>query len=150
MLATAFAPEILIVKNVADLQDAKDSCKEMEQFSSQDGVAWTKTHALFANMGGFVIVSHQKEGKSLLGQEVTYHLRAHDIYSLRAEWALPKLSEITAEQIWDKSKSDGFGERGHEREETWREDTETNLQKRRIEKLNTLERLSGSIRSPTK
>ncbi|KAG9238995.1 hypothetical protein BJ875DRAFT_276092 [Amylocarpus encephaloides] len=108
MLGTALAPEILIAKNVADLHDASKSCAEMEQFSNQNGEVWTKTHALFANMGGFVIVSHQKDGKSLPGQEVTHHLRAHHIYSLRADGTLPKLPEVTAEQIWDKSKSDAF------------------------------------------
>ena len=61
MLATALAPEVLLAKNLGDLSDAKADLRELQKLADQDGVPWTTTHSLFANMGGFVIRSHVPE-----------------------------------------------------------------------------------------
>jgi hypothetical protein len=61
MLATTLAPEVLLSKNLGDLFDAKADLRELQKLADQDGVPWTMTHSLFANMGGFVIRSHVPE-----------------------------------------------------------------------------------------
>jgi len=55
MLVTVLAPEILLAKNVGDLNAVKLDLEELQDWAAQDGVPWTRTHSLFANMGGFVI-----------------------------------------------------------------------------------------------
>jgi hypothetical protein len=55
MLVTVLAPEILLAKNVGDLTAVKLDLEELQDWAAQDGVPWTRTHSLFANMGGFVI-----------------------------------------------------------------------------------------------
>jgi hypothetical protein len=54
-LATVIAPEIILGKAWGDLADAKAALKELQKFAEEDGVPWTLTHSLLANMGGFVI-----------------------------------------------------------------------------------------------
>ncbi|KAF4626782.1 hypothetical protein G7Y89_g11374 [Cudoniella acicularis] len=55
MLVTILAPEILLSKNWGDLEFAKTATAMMERFAATDGVPWTLTHSLLANMGGFII-----------------------------------------------------------------------------------------------
>ncbi len=55
MLITVLAPEILLAKNVGGLTAVKLDLEKLQDWAAQDGVPWTKTHSLFANMGGFVI-----------------------------------------------------------------------------------------------
>jgi hypothetical protein len=55
MLITVLAPEILLAKNVGDLTAVKLDLEKLQDWAAQDGVPWTRTHSLFANMGGFVI-----------------------------------------------------------------------------------------------
>jgi hypothetical protein len=61
MLVTVLAPEILLAKNVGDLAAVKLDLEELQDWAAQDGVPWTRTHSLFANMGGFVIRSSSPE-----------------------------------------------------------------------------------------
>lgn len=49
------APEVLLGKSWGDLEDAKVDLEELQKFAAEDGVPWTLTHSLFANMGGFII-----------------------------------------------------------------------------------------------
>ncbi len=55
MVITVLAPEVLLAQNAQELSDAKYFLKELQEFAAQDGVPWTMTHTLFANMGGFII-----------------------------------------------------------------------------------------------
>jgi hypothetical protein len=55
MLATMVAPEILLGKAWCDLDCARSELDRMKEFAAEDGVPWTLTHSLFANMGGFAI-----------------------------------------------------------------------------------------------
>lgn len=55
MLITVLAPEVLLAKNVGDLTAVKLDLEKLQDWAAQDGVPWTRTHSLFANMGGFVI-----------------------------------------------------------------------------------------------
>ncbi|KAH8588293.1 hypothetical protein B0O99DRAFT_600880 [Bisporella sp. PMI_857] len=67
MLATILAPELLLAKAWGDLGDAKYDLGKLKGLASQDGVPWTLTHCLFANMGGFVIrgYSDRPEAKEI-------------------------------------------------------------------------------------
>lgn len=55
MLTTAVAPEVLISKNLGDLLDIKADLPRLRELAKEDGVPWSRTRSLFANMGGFVI-----------------------------------------------------------------------------------------------
>jgi hypothetical protein len=55
MLLTVLAPELLLAKNMADLDSVNINIVKLQEFAAQDGVPWTRVHSLFANMGGFVI-----------------------------------------------------------------------------------------------
>jgi hypothetical protein len=59
MLITVLAPELLIAKGWDDLIGAWRRHGKLRQFAKKDGVPWTMTHTLLANMGGFVIRSQQ-------------------------------------------------------------------------------------------
>ncbi|MCJ1372293.1 hypothetical protein MMC20_003516 [Loxospora ochrophaea] len=55
MLGTMIAPEIVLVKAVIEFVAAKKITKRMKAFANEDDVPWTRTHAMLAIMGGFVI-----------------------------------------------------------------------------------------------
>jgi len=55
MVITVFAPELLITLNFGQLASAMTTVKGLKEFAEQDGVPWSLTHSLFANMGGFVV-----------------------------------------------------------------------------------------------
>jgi hypothetical protein len=79
MLITVLAPEMMIGKVWGDRVTAKRIHKKLLDHAESDGVPWTMTHTLFANMGGFVIRSNQGgitaelkavgEGESAAGAE---------------------------------------------------------------------------------
>ncbi|KUJ16938.1 uncharacterized protein LY89DRAFT_707347 [Mollisia scopiformis] len=125
MLVTVLAPEILLAKNVGDLTTVKLDLEKLQDWAAQDGVPWTRTHSLFANMGGFVIrrsspkraqnpTESKEPSTAELGlsanasQPVLIHLLTQDIVLLRSKGLLPKLPYITLEEINDKSKSDSL------------------------------------------
>ncbi|KAI9644085.1 hypothetical protein NHQ30_007437 [Ciborinia camelliae] len=58
MLATIIAPEIMLAKAWSDLDIARKQLEKFKPWAADDDVEWTLTHALFANMGGFVIRSN--------------------------------------------------------------------------------------------
>lgn len=58
MILTIFAPEVILSKNLGDLSMADSGVKKLKRYAEADGVEWSKTHDLFANMGGFVIRSN--------------------------------------------------------------------------------------------
>jgi len=61
MFWTAIVPEMLMSKNMGDLLAVKSDIKRFQELALEDGVPWTATHSLFADMGGFVIRSHVPE-----------------------------------------------------------------------------------------
>jgi hypothetical protein len=61
MLITVLAPELLIAKGWDDITGAWSTHGKLRQFAKEDGVPWTMTHTLLANMGGFVIRSQQNK-----------------------------------------------------------------------------------------
>lgn len=50
-----------MAKYTGDLLLAGTEMKAMKRFADEDGVPWTLTHALLANMGGFVIRTHESK-----------------------------------------------------------------------------------------
>jgi hypothetical protein len=55
MIITVLAPELLISLDAGHLTWAFETLKELKRFSEEDGVPWSLTHSLFADMGGFVV-----------------------------------------------------------------------------------------------
>jgi hypothetical protein len=55
MIITVLAPEVLITLNTGQLTWALQELEELKHFAKEDGVPWSLTHSLFANMGGFVV-----------------------------------------------------------------------------------------------
>ena len=55
MLANMIAPEVALGKAWSDLETAKLELGQLQAFADNDGVPWSLTHSLFANIGGFVI-----------------------------------------------------------------------------------------------
>ncbi len=134
MLLTVVAPELLLAKNMGDILDADDYLSDIKRYADDDGVPWTMTHSLFANMGGFAIRSYARnrmEKEKAADQQVQsntplmsdtnqkrthsngvnpnpYHLVASDILILRKFGVMPKLPYFSKEELNDKSKSDAF------------------------------------------
>ncbi|CAG8586541.1 unnamed protein product [Penicillium salamii] len=62
-LGTIIAPEVLLAKYVADLQEANEFFKNVEKFAKDDRVEWTRTHCMFAVMGGFVMKTNGSQSE---------------------------------------------------------------------------------------
>jgi len=58
LLRDFLLPKCLLVIGFEDREKARASLEELQAFAAQDGVPWTLTHMLFANIGGFVYRSH--------------------------------------------------------------------------------------------
>lgn len=80
------------------------SVDEMREFSAEDGVEWTLTHAFFANMGGFVlkVTSESPENEQL------FYPTAGELHRARKTRIILRLPDIRVEEIEDKSKGDSF------------------------------------------
>lgn len=61
MVITILAPELLITLNAGQLIGALRSSDRLKEYAEQDGVPWSLTHSLFADMGGFVIREYAPE-----------------------------------------------------------------------------------------
>ncbi|KAN0120241.1 hypothetical protein V8E51_002449 [Hyaloscypha variabilis] len=61
MIITILAPEVLVMINAGQLEVALDTVDELKKFAEEDGVPWSLTHSLFANMGGFVLREFEPE-----------------------------------------------------------------------------------------
>jgi hypothetical protein len=61
MVITMLAPEALITLNFGQLVSAMRVLKKLKGFAKEDGVPWSLTHCLFANMGGFVVREYAPE-----------------------------------------------------------------------------------------
>ncbi|KAE9380856.1 hypothetical protein N431DRAFT_540373 [Stipitochalara longipes BDJ] len=55
MIITILAPEVLISLNTGQLTSAMNIVHRLKALADEDGVPWSLTHSLFANMGGFVV-----------------------------------------------------------------------------------------------
>jgi len=97
-------PELLVGLEFQNLMMALKSVEEMREFSAEDGVEWTLTHAFFANMGGFVL----KVTSESLENEQLFYPTAGEIYRARKTQIILRLPDIRVEEIEDKSKGDSF------------------------------------------
>jgi len=101
MLATAIAPELLISKNWGDLIDIKADIGELTALAKEDGVPWSRTHSLFANMGGFVIRGNAPERVGNLEdlREVTLvELQPDRISQIQTASKVPEAQESSIEK----------------------------------------------------
>ncbi|KUJ16695.1 uncharacterized protein LY89DRAFT_707221 [Mollisia scopiformis] len=120
MLITIMAPEVLLVKDWSGRHLAKNNSASLQEFAMTDGVPWSLSHTLFADMGGFVLRSYSSERlhketktghpykstKSKYSQP--FHLTALELSKLRAAGFLDRLPYMTEEELLDKSKGDSF------------------------------------------
>jgi len=97
-------PELLVGLEFQNLMMAFRSVEDMREYSREDGVEWTLTHAFFANMGGFVI----KVKSGFFDNEQLFYPTASELYRARNRGIIPKLPDIRVEEIEDKSKGDSF------------------------------------------
>jgi len=117
MAISIMAPEWMLGDAALQLGAAAKSFKAMNEFAIEDGVPWTLTHAFFANMGGFVVKTipgqdtrlemASKAGRNGMQETIPLHLMAESLFQLRKTNAIT-LTNITADQINDKSKDDSF------------------------------------------
>lgn len=54
-MVTVLAPEVLLGKYWLDYKEAKEKLSALQRYAQEDGVEWTISHSLFANMGGFAM-----------------------------------------------------------------------------------------------
>lgn len=60
-MVTTIAPELLLAKAMQDLGSAQVDLTALQRIASEDGVPWSLTHSLFADMGGFVVTEGMPE-----------------------------------------------------------------------------------------
>jgi len=61
MVIIILAPEVLITLNIGQLINAQRSRCDIRKQEEEDGVPWSLTHSLFADMVGFVVREHMPE-----------------------------------------------------------------------------------------
>jgi hypothetical protein len=61
MIITILAPELLITLNSGQLVSVLKSTNQLKEYAKEDGVPWSLTYLLFANMGGFVVREYTPE-----------------------------------------------------------------------------------------
>ncbi|KAM6484149.1 hypothetical protein HDV62DRAFT_357541 [Trichoderma sp. SZMC 28011] len=128
MLATIFAPELIIAAAFDEWLAAHDTLKEIKryfEYNVEDKVPWSLRHSYYANMGGFAI---QLRGKPIGEVPVSfrpyafdyfgfrpfqpyhnpYYLNGRGILALRQGEHISKLPNIKEEEIRDKSKGDAL------------------------------------------
>ncbi|KAK4070273.1 hypothetical protein Trihar35433_4740 [Trichoderma harzianum] len=105
MLWTVIAPELIMVAASDDWMAARENCREMQEYASQDGVAWGVSHSHLANMGGFVIRCKPTEEQK---HHDPYHLTGRSLLALRQDGYIAKLPNITEAEIKDRSKGDAL------------------------------------------
>ncbi|PYI31321.1 hypothetical protein BP00DRAFT_344008 [Aspergillus indologenus CBS 114.80] len=107
-LVTLLAPEVLLAKYWHDILTARRHIPALKALAMEDGVEWTLTHSLFANMGGFVVrdspvpqdeLSHRAEERTCSPAPPSV------VHTTRV---LPRLPAITQEELRDRSKADGL------------------------------------------
>ena len=89
------APELLMLFACGQWASAQRSVAEMKA-SGYHG--WTMVHAFYADMGGFLLYSHDFQPFPITAKQLHYLVS-------RSYLEMPK---ITKEEIWDKSKADMF------------------------------------------
>jgi hypothetical protein len=109
MIFTMLVPEFLLAKAFADMTTARLSMKKVKDLILADGTKlpeaevsnWTRTHAFYAEMGGFVIRPY--------GNRSDFRIVATaDIFMLRKKGFLGTLPEVNAEHLNDLSNGDPF------------------------------------------
>lgn len=95
MVQAIMAPELVVGFAAGQKVEARRS---VELWKSSGFPQWTIRHGFYANMGGFILQS--KDFKS-------YPVNAKQLHYLVTRDYTPYPS-ITAKEVWDKSKQDGF------------------------------------------
>lgn len=125
MVITLFLPEYLMGKAMWNRQNASDLLKKAKTLRLPDGTPlpqdelrnWTKTHAYFADMGGFIARTTSSRGDGLGSSLI--HLSGDDILSFRQTGISKSLPAIHAHQIKDMSSADMFVKAAAVAQVTW-------------------------------
>ncbi|CZR54221.1 uncharacterized protein PAC_04104 [Phialocephala subalpina] len=120
MTLTRILPEFLLVEAFGDLLAAREFLRAFQSLAKPADFAmvnygegnaiatanpWTLVHAYYANMGGFVLRSHEHRGN---GSYTLVHETAQQVYELMKQYDIQQLLNINKDQIQDKSKEDFF------------------------------------------
>lgn len=99
MIQAVMAPEFVIGFATGQKVEAKRSVEKFKALKSIQHPVWTIRHGFYANMGGF----HLKTS----GATRTFPVNANQIHYLVKNGYI-KYPALTKEEVWDKSKADGF------------------------------------------
>jgi hypothetical protein len=109
MIFTMILPEFLVAKAFAEMTTARKSMQLVKspafwqgrKLSEAEVSNWTRTHAFYAEMGGFVIRPHADRSDFRT-------VATSEIFMLRKMGSLATLPTITAEHLNDLSNGDSF------------------------------------------
>ncbi|KAL3417638.1 hypothetical protein PVAG01_10648 [Phlyctema vagabunda] len=114
MLVTLVVPEFLVGKALSDFMGARASMCRVREMKDQYGKplpqdeieGWTKVHAFYADMGGFVLRTRNERDD---GHTFSLrHLVSEEVLHLRESGKLDKLPDIHKDMINALSKGDVF------------------------------------------
>ncbi|OCK79021.1 hypothetical protein K432DRAFT_300724 [Lepidopterella palustris CBS 459.81] len=107
MLIVIIAPEFLVAFSFQDWMLVRDFFKTVYMIDGRGISSWSKTHVLYANMGGFVITL--KRSKRLCYKDdITLYLSAIQLYVAKELGIINELPDMLEIDIQDKNKGDLF------------------------------------------
>lgn len=95
MLQAIIGPELVLGFATGQRVDARRS---VEEYKKENFPSWTNRHAFYANMGGFHLQPHGGPCFPINAKQLLYLIK-------KDYTTLPTMTE---EEVWDKSKADGF------------------------------------------
>ncbi|RDW60206.1 hypothetical protein BP5796_11812 [Coleophoma crateriformis] len=114
MLVTLILPEFLVGKALSDFMGARESMKRVRELRDVEGKpladeeveGWTKVHAFYGDMGGFVLRTNRprSNGEGFALQ----HLVSEEVLRLREQGTITRLPSIHKDRIVAMSKGDVF------------------------------------------
>ncbi|KAL9128480.1 MAG: hypothetical protein Q9217_002858 [Psora testacea] len=95
MVQAIMAPEFIVAFATGQKAEAKRSVVEWKELGFDN---WTMRHGFYANMGGFILQPKDSQSFPVNSKQLKYLVTCRYI----------PYPHITAKEVWDKSKQDGF------------------------------------------
>lgn len=99
MVVTLFLPEYLVGRALGELYAARYSFKRpsMTKLRRDGKIEWSKTHAFYANMGGFVMTKPNKDSKGpeIYSEEQVRNSTSHHLRYINWNIITPELTDST-------------------------------------------------------
>ncbi|KAI4121746.1 MAG: hypothetical protein LQ338_006191 [Usnochroma carphineum] len=97
------APEFVLAFATGQKVEAKRSVEKFKEYKQglwprQDHLKWTVRHGFYANMGGFVFQPRESQAFPVNSKQLLWLI----------EQGYVEYPTLTAKEVWDKSKADGF------------------------------------------